>query len=169
MNLITPDFGLLFWMVIIFGLVFFLLAKFGFPAITHMVDWRNAKITQSLKEADEIQARMAAWKEEQARMMEDACKEQSAILKEAADTRAKIIADAKAEARAEADKIIADARVQIAAEKESALSDVRREVALLSLQVTEKVLRLELSDDSNQKALVSHLVDEVVDSTQLQS
>ena len=160
MNLITPDFGLLFWMVIIFGLVFFLLAKFGFPIITDMVDKRNARIAQSLKDADEIEARMASWKQEQAQMMEDVRREQSAILREATETKAKIVADAKAQAKAEADKILADAKLQIAAEKESALRDVRKEVALLSVQVAEKVLRYELQDEGNDRAFIDKLVDE---------
>ena len=160
MNLITPDFGLLFWMVIIFGLVFFLLAKFGFPIITDMVDQRSAKIAQSLKDADEIQARMAEWKVEQAQMLEQARREQSAILREATETKARIVADAKAQAKAEADKILADAKLQIAAEKESALRDVRKEVALLGVQVAEKVLRHELQDEGNQRAFIDQLVDE---------
>ena len=160
MNLITPDFGLLFWMVVIFGLVFFLLAKFGFPIITDMVDQRSAKIQQSLKDADEIEARMAKWKVEQAQMLEQTRREQSAILKEATETKAKIVADAKQQAKEEADKLLAEAKLQIAAEKESALRDVRKEVALLSVQVAEKVLRHELSDDGNQRAFIDELVDE---------
>lgn len=160
MNLVTPDFGLLFWMVVIFGLVFFLLAKFGFPIITDMVDKRNARIAQSLKDADEIEARMASWKQEQAQMMEDVRREQSAILREATETKAKIVADAKAQAKAEADKILAEAKQQIAAEKESALRDVRKEVALLSVQVAEKVLRQELKDEGSQRAFIDKLVDE---------
>ncbi|MBQ6911280.1 MAG: F0F1 ATP synthase subunit B [Bacteroidales bacterium] len=160
MNLVTPDFGLLFWMVVIFGLVFFLLAKFGFPVITDMVDKRSAKIAQSLKDADEIQARMASWKVEQKQMLEEARREQAAILREAAETKSKIVADAKAQARAEAEKILSEAKVQIEAEKESALRDVRREVALLSVQVAEKVLRHELSDEGNQRAFIDELVDE---------
>ena len=160
MNLVTPDFGLLFWMVVIFGIVFFLLAKFGFPIITDMVDKRSAKIAQSLKDADEIEARMAAWKVEQAQMLEDARKQQAVILKEATETKAQIVADAKAQAKAEADKILADAKTQIAAEKESALRDVRKEIALLSVQVAEKVLRNELSDEGSQRAFIDKLVDE---------
>lgn len=160
MNLVTPDFGLLFWMVVIFGLVFFLLAKFGFPVITDMVDKRSAKIAQSLKDADEIEARMASWKVEQAQMLEATRKEQSQMLREATETKARIVADAKAEAQAEADKILAEAKLQIAAEKESALRDVRKEVALLSVQVAEKVLRHELSDEGNQRAFIDQLVDE---------
>lgn len=160
MNLVTPEFGLLFWMVVIFGIVFFLLAKFGFPVITDMVDERSARIAQSLKDADEIQARMEQWKEEHAKMLEDVRKEQSAILREATETRARIISEAKEAAKAEADKMIADAKVQIAAEKESALRDVRKEVALLGVQVAEKVLRHELQDDGSQQALLDQLVKE---------
>ena len=160
MNLITPDFGLLFWMVVIFGIVFFLLAKFGFPVITDMVDERSAKIAKSLKDADEIEARMAAWKVEQAQMLEQTRREQSAILKEATETKARIVADAKAQAKAEADKLLSEAKLQIAAEKESALRDVRKEIALLSVQVAEKVLRQELSDEGSQSAFIDKLVDE---------
>ena len=160
MSLVTPDFGLLFWMVVIFGLVFFLLAKFGFPIITDMVDQRSAKIQQSLKDADEIEARMAKWKVEHAQMLEQTRREQSAILKEATETKAKIVADAKQQAKEEADKLLAEAKLQIAAEKESALRDVRKEIALLSVEVAQKVLRRELSDEGSQRAFLDKLVDE---------
>ena len=160
MSLVTPEFGLLFWMVVIFGLVFFLLAKFGFPVITDMVDKRSAKIAQSLKDADEIEARMASWKVEQAQMLEATRKEQSLMLREAAATRARIVADAQAQAQAEADRILSEAQARIEAEKESALRDVRKEIALLSVQVAEKVLRHELSDESSQRAFIDQLVDE---------
>ena len=87
MSLVTPEFGLLFWMVVIFGIVFFLLAKFGFPIITDMLDERSARIAKSLKDADEIEARMASWKVEQAQLLEAARKQQSEILRKAAETR----------------------------------------------------------------------------------
>lgn len=160
MNLVTPDFGLLFWMVVIFGIVFFLLAKFGFPIITDMVDKRSAKIAQSLKDADQIQARMAQWKTEHAQMLEQTRREQSQMIKEATETKATIIADAKAKAQAEADAILANAKLQIEAEKESALRDVRKEIALLSVEVAEKILRHELQDTGSQRAFIDSLVDE---------
>jgi len=160
MSLITPDFGLLFWMTLIFGIVFFILAKFGFPVLTDMVRKRQERIEKSLVDAREIEVRMAQWKKEQAQMLEDVRKEQSAILREATDTKAKIIADAREAAKAEADKILADAKLQIAAEKESALRDVRKEVALLSVQVAEKVLRHELQEEGNDRAFIDQLVDE---------
>ena len=103
---------------------------------------------------------MASWKQEHAQMMEEVRREQSAILREATETKARIVADAKAQAKAEADKILAEAKQQIAAEKESALRDVRKEVALLSVQVAEKVLREELKDEGSQRAFIDKLVDE---------
>ena len=162
MNLVTPDAGLLFWMVVIFGLVFFLLWKFGFPIITSMVDERNATIQKSLEDAHEIEARMAGMVEEHARMLEQTRKEQAQMLREATDTRNQIIATAKDEAREEAGKILAEARTEIAAEKEAALRDVRKEVALLSVAIAEKILRKELADEGEQREYIDRMVEETV-------
>ena len=106
MSLITPDFGLLFWMVVIFGIVFFLLAKFGFPVITKAVQKRSDHIADSLKAADEAQAQLANMAQEQAKMIEETRLEQSRILKEASETRASIIAQAREEAQQEAQYVI---------------------------------------------------------------
>lgn len=163
MSLVTPEFGLLFWMVLIFGIVFFLLAKFGFPVISKSIEERNAKIEQSLKDADALEARMEAWKTEQARMMEQARREQSAILKEAAEAKTKMLSQAREEAREEASRILSEAKTQIEAEKESALRDVRREIALLSVDVAQKILRQELSDTGSQRAFIDKLVDEAAE------
>ena len=157
-----PDTGLLFWMVVIFGLVFFLLAKFGFPIITSMIEKRNSTIEKSLKDAREIEARMGQMVEEHARMLDEARKEQAQILREATDTRNKIIATAKDEAREEAAKILAEARTEIEAEKEAALRDVRKEVAVLSVSIAEKILRKELADDGAQREYIDRMVDETV-------
>ena len=162
MSLITPEFGLLFWMTVIFAIVFFLLAKFGFPVITDMVRKRQERIDRSLKDAREIEARMAGMLAEHAQMLEDARKEQAQILREAADTRSKLIADAKEQAREEAAKILADARTEIEAEKEAALRDVRKEVAVLSVSIAEKILRKELSEDKEQREYIDRMVEETV-------
>jgi len=162
MNLVTPDTGLLFWMVVIFGLVFLLLWKFGFPIITSMVEKRNRTIEKSLKDAKEVEAQMSAMVAEHAQMLEDARKEQAQILREAADTRSKLIADAKEQAREEAAKILADARAEIEAEKEAALRDVRKEVAVLSVSIAEKILRKELSEDKEQREYIDRMVEETV-------
>ena len=160
MNLVTPDTGLLFWMVVIFALLFFILARFGFPIITSMVEKRNAAIDKSLKDADEVEALMVATMKEHDEMLAEIRREQSRILKEATDAKNTIIAEAREEARAEREKILSEARTQIAAEKESALRDIRREAAVLSVSVSEKILRDQLSPEAAGKAYLDRLIAE---------
>ena len=160
MSLITPDFGLLFWMVVIFGIVFFLLAKFGFLVITKAVQTRSDHIADSLKAADEAQARLAGLAREQAKMIEETRLEQSRILKEASESRERIIAQAKEEAAAEAAKLLDHAKVEIAAERESAIRDIRRQVAMISVEVAEKIVRKDLEGDAGQQGLIDRMVDE---------
>ena len=169
MSLITPDFGLLVWMTLIFGIVFFVLAKWGFPMITGSVEKRAQRISESIKAAKEAEERLRILAEEQSRMIEETRQEQSRILKEAAASRDNIVEQAKVQAREEASRILDQARTQIAAEKESALRDVRKEVALLSVSVAEKVLKASLSDGAEQSALVDRLVDEVSSSKDLKN
>ena len=161
MSLITPDFGLLFWMTLIFAILFFVLAKFGFPIITSMVNKRSERIADSIRMAKEAEQKLGEMAEQQAKMLEETRAEQARILKEASQARDSIIAQAKAQAQDETQKMLAHARTQIAAEKESALRDIRREVAVLSVNVAEKVLRKELGDEDKQIELVSKMVDEV--------
>lgn len=160
MSLITPDFGLLFWMVVIFGIVFFLLWKFGFPVITGMVDKRNEKIRESIAQALDAEQRLRNFSQEQSRLLEETKAEQARILKEAAMIRGEIIAKAEEDASRKAADIMAKAATEIEAEKESALRDIRREVATLSVGVAEKILRDKLGSDGAQTAFIERLLDE---------
>ena len=161
MSLVTPDIGLLFWMVVIFGIVFFLLWKFGFPIITDMVEKRSAHIDESLKLAREAEIRMQDLAREQQQLIDQSKLEQTRILQEATRTRAEIIAKAEQEAADKAEQLLRKARTEIEAEKESALRDIRKEVAELSVGIAEKVIRKELSSDMAQMDYVDRLVDEI--------
>ena len=89
--ILTPDLGLLFWMLLAFLVVFFVLAKFGFPAIINMVDERNKYIDESLLKAREAQERLANIQKEGESILQEARAKQAQILKEAADTRDAIV------------------------------------------------------------------------------
>ena len=161
MNLLLPDSGLLFWMTIIFAIVFFVLAKFGFPVITGMVEKRRMRIEDALAAARKAEDAIAHLNNEQERIIAETRAEQAKLMKEAAAEREKMIATAKEQAMVEAQKIMDDAKVRIAEEKEGALRDMRREVALLSLAISEQVLRKELGSDEGQKELIEKLVDDI--------
>lgn len=162
MNLMLPDSGLIFWMTIIFAIVFFVLAKFGFPIITGMVEKRNRRIKDSLEAARIAEEALAGLRQEQERIISETRAEQVRIIKEAAAERERMMAQAQMRAQEEAGKILEDAKARIEEEKEAALREVRREVALMSLAVAEKVVRKELESDSAQKELTDRLIDTVM-------
>ena len=160
MSLITPDFGLLFWMTLIFAIVFFVLAKFGFPMTTGMVDRRSKRINESIAKAKEAEESLATLAQQQEKMIQETRAEQARILKEASEARDRMIATAKEEARVQASDMIEHARIEIEAEKESALRDIRRQVSLLSVEIAEKVIRKDLESGAEQMALLDRLFDE---------
>lgn len=161
MSLITPDFGLLFWMTLIFAVVFFILAKFGFPVITGMVEKRSDRIDESLRKAEEADKAIAELTARGEKIISDAQAEQARILREASATSDSIVAKARDEAKEEAAKILQQARTDIAAEKESAMRDIRRVVANMSVEVAEKILRTDLGEDKKQDAYLDRLIEEV--------
>ena len=160
MSLLMPDSGLLFWMVLIFAIVFAILAKWGFPVVTSMIDKRKEYIAHSLELAKEADQKMANIVKEQDRIISEARSEQNRILKEAAEARTSISRQAQDQARDEAARLIAEAKVQIQAEKESAMSEIRSQVAMLSVNVAEKVIRKSLSTDQDQMDLIGKMVEE---------
>jgi len=160
MSLITPDSGLIIWMTLIFGIVFFILARFGFPLITSMVKKRNDYIGKSLSDAKKAQEQLESLAEEHRQMIAQAKKEQSRILNEAADARDKIISEAREQARTETSAMIAQAKVEIEQQKENAMREVRREVASLSVNIAEKLVRTHLDSSEKQNALIDNLIDE---------
>ena len=161
MNLMLPDSGLLFWMTIIFAIVFFVLAKFGFPIITGMVEKRGKRISDSLEAARTAEQALAHLQTEQERIISETRAQQNKLMQEAAAERDRMIDQAQDKAREEAQKIMDEARVRIQEEKEAAIKEVRKEVAVISLAIAEKVVRKDLSTEASQKALADRLLDEM--------
>lgn len=159
--ILTPDLGLLFWMAIAFLVVFGVLAKFGFPAITKMVEERKQYIDDSLRKAHEANEKLANIQKEGESILQEAREKQAQILKEAAATRDAIVEKAQEKAREEGARLLGEAKAEIESEKQAAISDIRRQVATLSVEIAEKVLRERLSTDKAQMDLIDRMLDEV--------
>lgn len=168
MSLITPDFGLLFWMAVVFLIVLGILWIFGFPVIVKMVNDRKDYIDDSLRKAHEANERLANIKIESESILQEAREKQAQILKEAATTRDAIVEKAQDKAREESNRLIAEAKAEIEAQKQAAISDIRAQVAELSVKVAEKILRKELGDSGKQMDLIDRLLDEVSSSDKKQ-
>ena len=149
MNLVTPDSGLIFWMTLIFAIVFVILAKFGFPVITGMVDKRQEKIEGSLRDAQKAREEVEHLQQLRDQMIAEAHTQQAQILSEAAKQRQTLLERSKADAEKQAAQIIIDARTQIESERENAMRQIRSQVSSMSVSIAEKILRKEL--DSPEK------------------
>lgn len=160
-SILTPDLGLLFWMLLAFLTVFFIVAKFGFPVITKMVDERKNYIDESLKKAHEANERLVGIQQECERLLNEARVRQAEILSQAKTTGDSMIREAREKAQAEGAKMLLDAKAQIAAEKENALRDIKQTVADLSVVIAEKVVRQKLADNEQQQKLIERMLDEV--------
>ena len=160
-SILTPDFGLLFWMLLAFGVVFFLLAKYGFPAITKAVEERKNYIDESLKNARETNERLANVKIESENILKEAHEQQARIIKEAMATRDNIIAEARNKAQTEGQQLFEEAKKQIVAEKENALRDIRSQVADLSVLIAEKVIRRQLDNAEEQEEYIDRILNDM--------
>ncbi|MCF0236901.1 MAG: F0F1 ATP synthase subunit B [Bacteroidaceae bacterium] len=160
-SILTPDFGLLFWMLVAFIVLFVILSKFGFPAIINMVEERKSFIDESLKNARSANERLAGIQAESEQILRDAREQQAKILKEAAATKDAIIQEAKEKAVVAGQKLIEEAKMQIQAEKSAALQDLRSQVANLSIQIAEKVVGHNLKSTEAQENYIDGLLDQI--------
>ena len=161
MELVKPEFGLIFWMVISFGIILWILKKFAWKPILKMLSDREKSIQNALDAAEKAKEEMKSLKMSNERILMEARNERDQMLKEAREIREKLIAEAKADATKVNERMLKEARESIKNEKMAAITELKNQVGMLSLEIAEKVLKSELKSDEKQKALVSTLLKEV--------
>jgi F-type H+-transporting ATPase subunit b len=161
MELLLPSFGLIFWTLIAFIIVFIILRKFAWKPILNSLHEREENIAQSIATAQQVRAEMAQLKAENENLLAKAREERAMMIKDAKDTGDKMISDAKERAKTEYDRIMRDANAAIEQQKMAALTDVKNQVGNLVIEVAEKVLRRELSNKAEQETFIRKLADDV--------
>ena len=160
MELITPEFGLIFWTGISFLVLLFILRKFAWKPILNSVNTREQSIKNALASAEAAKREMENLTADNERILKEARAEREALLKEAREIKTKMIADAEEDAKAKADKLIANAQAAIETEKKAAISELKAQVANLSVDIAEKVVKAELSDKDKQLKLVEGMLED---------
>jgi F-type H+-transporting ATPase subunit b len=161
MDLLLPHLGLIVWTVLAFLIVLFILKKYAWKTILNGLNERETNIANSIASAEKVKLEMAQLKSENEALLQSAREERSAMLKEAKDIKDKMINDAKEEAKVQAVKIIADANASIHHQKMAALTEIKNQVGKMVVEVSEKILRKELSDKANQESYISKLAEEI--------
>ncbi len=159
--LLRPEFGLLIWTSLAFLIVFFILKKFAWPAILNGLKEREQTIADSLATAQKVKEEMSQMKSEHEVLLAQAREERALMLKEARETKERIINESKELAKIEASKIVLEAQAAIEAQKMAALIAVKNQVGKMVVEVSEKILRKELSNKAAQEAHINGLVNEV--------
>ena len=161
MDLVTPGIGLIFWSTLFFLILLFVLGKFAWPAILAAVVARNESIRIALESADKARDEMKQLQSDNEKILAEAKAERDSLLRDARNVKDKLIAEAKEKASLEAAKLIKSAREAIQAEKASAINEMKDQMVTLSVDIAEKLIKLKLGDEKEQKALVNKLIDEI--------
>jgi F-type H+-transporting ATPase subunit b len=159
--MLTVSYGTIIWTSIAFILVLIIMKKVAWKPILCALEKREKDIQNAIDSARQAKEEMARLKVSNEELQKKAREERDAILKEARDTKDAIIAEAKSKATQEADRILAAARENIKNEKMAAVAELKNQVAILSIEIAEKVLRNQLSNDDKQKALINNMVEEI--------
>jgi F-type H+-transporting ATPase subunit b len=160
-SLIDPAVGLIFWTSITFILLLVILGKFAWKPILTAIKTREEGITKALASAESALNDMRELKSANEIILTQARTERDNLLNEARETKDAIVAEAKQKAQSESDRILSSAREQISNEKNAAIAELKKQVAVLSIEIAEKILKSELSNDEKQKTLVSNLMKDV--------
>lgn len=161
MELVKPAIGLLFWMVLSFGILLFILSKYAWKPILNALRERETTIEDALNSAKRAKEEMMALTSNNENLIRQAKLERDQILKEAREAKDSIIAEAKNRAVSEGNRMIGIAKETIQNEKMAAIADLKNQVAQMSIEIAEKILRHELSNDEKQKSLMSKLLKDV--------
>jgi len=161
MELLQPGLGLLVWTLIAFAIVFFILKKYAWKPLLAALKERETGIADAISSAEKVKLEMASLKNENEAMMNQAREERAVMIKEAKLASDKMIAEAKDKAKSEYDRIVADAQQAIQQQKNAALTEVKNQVGSLVIEVSEKILRRELANKTEQENFIKQLTEVV--------
>ncbi|MBQ9417055.1 MAG: F0F1 ATP synthase subunit B [Bacteroidales bacterium] len=157
--LINPGIGTFVWMLVSFGILAFILIKFGWPMLLKSLRSREEAIANSLGEAAKAREEMKHLVAHNEELMRQAKIERDEMLRTARVAGEDIVAKARAEATKEADRIVETARENINYEKLKAMTELKNQIATLSIEIAEKLLRAELSNKPQADELIRKELD----------
>lgn len=153
--LVNPGFGTFVWMLVSFGILTFILMKFGWPIILKSLKKREEAIADSLNEAAKAREEMKSLVAHNEELLRQAKMERDEMLRNARTASEQIVEEARAKAQDEASRIVESARESINYEKLKAMHELKNQIANLSIEIAEKLIRAELSDKPQADALIN--------------
>ncbi len=160
MDLITPDFGLFFWMLVTFTLVFLILKKFAWKPIVQALKEREENIQEGIENAETARQELENVKIKSDKIISESIVERDKLIRQGREIKEKLMVEARDEAEKEARKMVDSAKKLIEEEKTAAVNQIKEQIASLSVEIAERILRKKLKDDADQTELMNSLLDE---------
>ena len=145
--------------LISFAIVFFVLSKFAWPAISQMLDQRSDSIRDSLERAEAAKIEAERLLVEYKQTMAEARKEAGTILQQAKQSAEVTRSEAHAKAQVDYDELLVKAREAIEGEKRAAIAELQASVADISVAVAGKLIGAELSKEDHLKVIEKYLAE----------
>ncbi len=149
-------------MTISFGIVFFILAKFGFPVITKAVEKRQQHIAGSLEAARKAEEQLAALNKQAEAILDKAHEQRNSLLNEAEEQRKEMVLQAREKTAAEVQQKLKQAHDEIEESRRRVMAEARSDIAAISIKIAEKVLGEQLENADRQQALINRYLNEEV-------
>lgn len=161
MELLTPSPGLIFWTSVTFIILLLVLRKYAWPSILRALKVREETISFALEDAKKAREEVEMMEEKRRKIVEEARKERDIILKEARQLKSEIIEEASDAAERESRRMLEKANLQIEKQKQEALGEMRDTIGRLSIEIAEKILKEELSEEDKHRKVINTYLNEM--------
>jgi F-type H+-transporting ATPase subunit b len=156
-GLVDIGVNLMFYTLIIFGVVFFVLKRLAWPVLLAQVEAREKALEDAIEGAKRDREAAAALLAEQQRNLDAARGEAQKFMADARAASEKVRADMLLETRKEQGELLERARRDIELEREKAIAQLRREAVDLAILGASKAIEENLDTDRNRKLVESYL------------
>jgi F-type H+-transporting ATPase subunit b len=140
--------------LIVFLALLYLVAKFVVPSFEKSFELRRDAIEGGIARAEEAQAEAARLLEQYNAQLAQARTEAAQIREGARAEAQRIVEEMRGQAQAEAARIVARGEEQLAAQRSQVVRELRSEIGALAVELSEKIVDQQLSDDANVRSTV---------------
>jgi F-type H+-transporting ATPase subunit b len=158
---VLPHLGELIFGFVVFGILYFIVAKYVVPRLEQMYAERTAAIEGGIRKAEAAQAEASAARDQYQAELSEARAERARIIQAASEEAAVVAAEIRQRAQEEAGRITAAATQQIQAERQQALVQLRAEVGNLATDLAGRIVGESLQDEARQSRVVDRFLAEL--------
>lgn len=158
--LVQPDPGLYIWTIATFLVLLFLLHRFAWKPLLGILAEREDTIRKSLDDAEKTKVELERLQRESKEIIVEARVEAQSIITESRSQAEKVKGEVIQEAKIQAHSILQATEKKIQSEKDQAVSEIRDEVVNLSLMMASKLIKQNLTEETN-KALIEESLQKI--------